>query len=159
MDEAQPILTGHKGFRVAGRGARTSGTAEASLTEARIPELWERHRSGGGPGGIPNAMDPAVSVSVYTDYASDHLGAYTVLVGAPVTTPKVSGPLESVDVPDGSFLLFTATGSMPVALVETWQRIWSFFDGDSPYERAFTTDFEIHHHDDSERVDVYVAVR
>ena len=160
MDATEPVLTGHKGFRVAGRAARTSGAAEAGLTDARIPALWEAHRSAGGAGGLPGAMDSQVSVAVYSDYEADHLGRYTVLVGAPVTVaPDPVAELDVVEVPDASFLLFTARGSMPVALVETWQRVWSYFDGDGPYQRAYTADFEIHHHDDPERVDVYVAVR
>jgi len=152
-------LTGHKGFRVAGRSARTSGAAEAGLSQSRIPGLWEAHWTHGGSSEIPHAMDGAVSVSVYTDYESDHLGKYTVLVGSPVTAaPSSDAGLHVVDVPDASFLLFTARGNMPVALVETWQRIWAFFDDDCPYDRAYSADFEIHHQDEPDRVDVYVAV-
>ncbi len=105
-------------------------------------------------------MDPAVSIAVYAGYESDHLGKYTVLVGSPVLAVPAGGSgMDTLEVPDGSFLLFTASGSMPVALVETWQRIGDYFDRDAPYERAYTADFEVHHADDPERVDVYVAVR
>ena len=105
-------------------------------------------------------MDAAVSVSVYTEYESDHLGKYTVLVGSPVTASLGQyADFEVIEVHDASFLLFTARGEMPVALVEAWQRIWAYFDGEAPYERAFTADFEIHHQDQPARVDVYVAVR
>jgi len=104
-------------------------------------------------------MDSAVTVSVYTEYESDHLGKYTVLVGSPVTASLGQyAEYEVTEVPDGSFLLFTARGQMPVALVETWQQIWAYFEGDVPYERAYSADFEIHHQDQPDRVDVYVAV-
>ena len=160
MDQPEPVLTGHKGFRVAGRAARTSGTAEASVTGAKIPGLWSEHRAAGGSASIPDAMDAAVSIAVYADYASDHLGKYTVLVGSAVlATPDAASDVDTLEIPDGSFLLFTASGSMPVALAETWQRIWDYFDGDVPYARAYSADFEVHHADIPDRVDVYVSVR
>lgn len=160
MKRVVPVLTGHKGFRVAGRAARTSGTAEASVSGAKVPALWSEHRAGGGSASIPHAMDPTVSIAVYAEYESDHLGRYTVLVGSPVLAdPGEASGVDRLVVPDGSYLLFTAIGSMPVALAETWQAISDYFDERAPYERAYSADFEVHHADDPEHVDVYVSVR
>lgn len=154
---SEPILTGHKGFRVAGPKTRTRNAAETDPTTAQIGGLWQRYMEGGGPAAVSGGLDAPVTVAVYHEYESDHTGEYTLRVGSPAVHVDVE--TETSEVPDGSYLLFEATGPMPDALVETWQRIIAYFEGDTPYRRVYQADFELHDHSTPERVEVYVGVR
>jgi len=157
-----PILTGHKGFRVAGFSTRTSNPDEASGA-GRIAALWKRAHEEHVHGRIAHALNAPVMVAVYTDYEDGAAGEYTLVVGAPVVKAgpdDAPGPSDVVfvEVPDGSFLLFEAIGPMPQALVDTWGRIHAYFAGDVPYTRSFLADFEIHDALEPARVEVYVGV-
>ena len=67
--------------------------------------------------------------------------------------------MVSTIIPPARYLLFTASGQMPGALVETWQRIWKYFSGSPAYKRAYTADFELHRADRPNGVQIYIAVK
>src|SRR5687768_6854716 len=71
-------------LRLAGLSIRTSN-AEAART---IPALWERARSRGWEEAVPDAVawegTEVPMVALYSDYESDHNGAFTLTVGVPV---------------------------------------------------------------------------
>lgn len=154
---SEPILTGHKGFRVAGPKTRTRNADEADPSTAKIGSLWQEYLGRGGPAGVAGGLDAPVTVAVYTEYESDHTGEYTLRLGAPAVS--VDADTETTEVPDGSYLMFEATGPLPGALVEAWQRIIAYFEGSTPYRRVYKADFELHDHSTPGRVEVYVGVR
>ena len=157
----EPILTGHKGFSVRGPNVRTRNGDESDAELARIPGLWQSYVEAGGPQSINGALDAPVTVAVYTAYESDHNGMYTLIVGAPLVGSEATSQLEhkTCQVPDGSYLLFECKGEMPRALIETWMRIYEYFDANPPYTRAYAADFEIHDASEPDRVEIYVGVR
>lgn len=107
---------------------------------------------------IPNKIGDPALYAVYTDYESDYTGEYRLLVGARVGSLREVPPdMEGISVPAGEYLDFTASGSMPSALIETWSAIWDYF-AESSEQRAYTTDIEIHQ-TGSETVDVLIAVK
>jgi predicted transcriptional regulator YdeE len=61
--------------------------------------------------------------------------------------------MKRVSVPRGRYALFTATGEMPRALIETWGKVWA-----SPVKRAYTTDFEVHDPAKPGQVDIHIAL-
>ena len=67
--------------------------------------------------------------AVYTDYASDANGDYTLVLGAkvqPGTNPS-EGMIAKV-VPAGRYAVFTSErGPVAKVVVETWMRIWSHY--------------------------------
>ncbi len=156
----EPILTGHKGFSVRGPATRTRDADEADPSIARIPGLWQRYVQGGATRSVRGALDAGVTVAVYTKYESDQDGSYTSVVGAPlIGTGESQLEHKTVEVPDGSYLLFEARGEMPGALLNTWERIRSYFAAEPPYTRLYSADFEIHDASEPDRVQVYVGVR
>jgi predicted transcriptional regulator YdeE len=93
-------------------------------------------------------------VAVYCDYEGDHTRPYTFFLGRPVA--------DGVDFPaslarrwvvGGRFARFVAEGEQPAALIATWRRIW-----ETPLERRYDHDYEIHHAGDPSRVEIYVGV-
>nr|WP_158291771.1 effector binding domain-containing protein [Lampropedia puyangensis] len=92
---------------------------------------------------------------LYHDYASNELGLYSVVAGVAVHAPDPS--MASVQVAAGPYLVFTGQGPMPQTVVQTWGRVWAYFQGDVPHQRAFTTDFEAYSGTDS--VAIYIAVK
>lgn len=156
----EPILTGHKGFTVRGPATHTNNADEVDPDTARIPGLWQQYLDGGGVDSVKGAVDAPVTVAVYTKYESDQDGGYTLVVGAPLldaSQPQLEH--KTVDVPDGSYLLFESKGEMPQALVDTWRDIHAYFAGSPPYTRVYAADFEIHDATVPGQVDVYIGVR
>jgi predicted transcriptional regulator YdeE len=62
-------------------------------------------------------------------------------------------------IPAARYVVFKAEGQMPAALIETWAHIWQYFSQKPPYQRAYTTDFELHDKAKASRVDVYIAIK
>jgi predicted transcriptional regulator YdeE len=149
--QGTPIHEMRPALRVAGFEVRTSNPDEMGGA-GRIAALWARwnDRRGEAP------WVPAI-VGVYSDYASDQDGPYTLLVGTVV--PK-GGDIPSGwsvrDIPAADGLRFESRGPMPAAVFGAWQRIWTHFDGDGPLVRAFSADVEFHR---ANGVDVHVATR
>lgn len=142
-------------FTVVGMSFRMKNDADAST---KFSAAWQSFMTSGLKAQIPNKVDDVI-YALYTNYESDHLGPYDMILGY-----KVQGnadlPLGSVahTVPSNSYSIFTAQGDMTQgALYEAWLKVWQ-----SDVPRLYQTDFELH----DERtmnpkngiVDIYVSV-
>src|SRR3954452_445139 len=146
------------GFTVVGVAARTTNHAETDPAVAKIPGLWQRFFSEQEQ--IPGRLDPDVVFGVYTGYESDHTGEYSLIVGAEVgAATMLPKGLVSVAVPPGRYLVFTAEGDMPAALIRTWIEIWDYFSAAPKHHRAYTADFERHDRRRPSAVEVHVALK
>ena len=144
---------------VVGIEVRTTNAAEANPATARIGALWKRFYSEGVAAKVPSPAHPSRVYGVYRDYESDHRGPYTLLVGCPVSKKgEVPQGLVAATIPEADYLVFTAKGPMPKALIETWGVIWRHFGAPGERPRAFTTDFEVHDSKDPERASIHIAV-
>ncbi len=76
---AKPSPADVSGFAVIGISARTNNIAETG-TNGEIPKLWQRLFMEGLLNRIPGRSDESI-VAVYTNYASDATGEYTVVLG------------------------------------------------------------------------------
>ena len=104
-----------------------------------VGAFWQRLFAEGIWDRIPNKADDRI-ISLYTDFETDHTGAYTLLIGARVTdVDTVPEDMVAIQVPPARYAVFTSTGPMPDALLATWQRVW-----DSGLVRAYTTDFDVY---------------
>jgi predicted transcriptional regulator YdeE len=146
------------GKNIVGVEIRTTNRAEAVADTAKIPALWARFFQ--VEGAIPNRIDPGVVLGTYTSYESDYQGEYSLIVGAEVGVPgNVPAGMTGLTIPPARYLVFTAKGEMPVALIRTWMQIWQYFSVTSEYQRAYTTDFERHDKNEKASVDVYIAIK
>lgn len=155
---SEPKLTTRDAFTATGIEVRTDNAREMNPATRQIAGLWQRFFQEDIPGTIPGKKPAGVPLGIYTDYASDHTGLYTLIASVAVTqagsTPK---GMRTVTIPAGKYLVFTATGPMPKALIETWGSIWTYFSDNSRYTRAYTTDFE--EYQGSDKVEIYIAVK
>ena len=88
-------------------------------------------------------MHPGNLLGVYTDYESDHTGAYSLIVSAEVSSlDSVPEGMIGLTIPASKNLVFPAGGPVPDAIIQAWQNIWNHFSQSSEYRRAYTTDFE-----------------
>ena len=159
----QPKLVTRPAARVIGLEARTTNALEADPSTARIPRLWQRFFSEHVPEQIPNRAGSGAWMAVYTHYESDATGEYSLVLGAEVTSfDEIPDGLTRVAIPASRYLLFSAQGLMPQAVIETWSRIWSHFSQESEYQRAYTADFELYDQrfqSDNPEVDIFIAIK
>lgn len=126
-------------FNVIGISVRTINT-DPSRTAADIGGLWERFLGEGLSNSIPGKLDGTI-YCVYTDYESDHLGVYTVVLGCRVTSlAKIPAGMVGVEVPGGEFQEFTCRGNLRKGVVYgAWLEIW-----EADLDRRLVGDFEVY---------------
>ncbi|UNK19626.1 GyrI-like domain-containing protein [Paenibacillus sp. N3/727] len=131
-------------IQLIGVAARTSNQAEAG-PEGKIPGLWGNFFQTGimqQPGIKPDEI-----YGLYTDYASDVNGEYTVVLGCETAEGDASGSGDNftkVDIPASDYLVFTTKqGPIGSVVIEAWQEIWTYFQN-STETRTYTGDFELY---------------
>lgn len=155
---SEPKLITRDAFTAAGIEVRTDNAREMNPATARIAGLWQRFFQENIPGSLPDKKPAGVPLGIYTDYESDHSGGYTLIAGMETAQAGMTpAGMRVVTIPAGKYLVFTASGAMPQALIETWGTVWTYFSSNPRYTRAYTTDFEEYLSDD--KVAVYIAVK
>lgn len=152
-----PKIVHHPGSTAVGIDVRTRNADEVDPAKARIGALWQRFFREGIAARIASDARPPAIVGVYSDYESDHTGAYSLLVGGLTDeTDRAPAGMKRIAIPAGRYMVFEARGAMPQALIETWGRIWKHFDESPAARRAYTVDFELYRADGS--ADVHIAI-
>lgn len=143
---------------VVGRRIRTSNDREMIPGEGRIGATWEAFEEAGGVAAIPNTTDEGTGVGVYTDYDGEGTGEYALVIGAEVTSfDAIPDDHVAIRVPAGRYARFAVDGPVPDGIIETWGRIWNWFESNDELERAFTTDYE--RYPKGKAPAIYVAVK
>lgn len=149
------------GFTVVGIQARTSNAKEATA-HGIIGKQWQRFFSEGIPQNIPNRLD-ANFYAVYSDYASDHNGEYSFLIGAKVKngTPAPEG-MVAKQVRSGKYAVMCSDkGPFPEVVPAAWGRFYKL-EAEGKLKRAYETDFELYderaQNPQNGQVDIYVGV-
>lgn len=142
-----PIVKYVEKFIVSGFCVRTQNSDEFNESAAKLPNLWQRFYTS-------ELATHASIFGVYSDYDSDANGFYTVTVG--VVSEYAQPPLRSVTIQAGKYLVFQATGLMPVTVIETWRRVWEFFAINTQYKRSFISDFE--EYNGLDQVAIYIGL-
>jgi predicted transcriptional regulator YdeE len=162
-DTESPIKqTNVPGFTVIGIAARTDNAKE-STADGIIPKQWQKFFSEGMPAKIPDTTGPNL-YAVYADYASDHKGEYTYIVGAQVkdgTTPPNGMVLRRV--PAGQYaVLTTEIGPFAKVVPAAWQQIFKL-EEEGTLKRAYKTDFEIYdqraQNPQNSQIDIYIGIK
>ena len=128
---------------VIGIETRTRNSDERDPERARIPGLWGRFMAEAWKARLP-APATAPIVALYSDYESDHDGAYTLTIGCE-TGPEAVAPAgcsKRVVAPGRYVSLVSPRGPLPGIVIEAWRRVWE--DADLTARRKFVADFEIY---------------
>jgi len=139
---------------ITGISTRTSNSKEMNPQTAKIGALHQKFDATS----TVNYKDGARVYGVYYNYDSNHSGEYSVLAGADRVEKSISENLETVTLPAGSYMVFSAQGKVPEIVIETWAKVWSYFSqGDTKYKRSYATDFEYYKYQNE--VEIYIAVK
>jgi predicted transcriptional regulator YdeE len=158
-----PKIVERDGFTVIGISVRTSNAREMT-PDGLIGKQWGRLMQEGLLAKIPDKADASV-VAVYTDYASDHNGEYTYLLGARVTSDaNVPSGMVARKIPGGKFAVFTSDkGPAPQVVPATWMKINSLPKTAVGGDRLYHADYEIYDDRAADpgnlQVDVYVGIK
>lgn len=151
------------GFAVVGIAARTSNAKEAG-PDGAIPKLWQRVMQETVLDRVSSKMDSNL-YAVYTDYASDADGDYTLILGAKVR-PATHAPdgMVMTKVPAGRYAVFASElGPVAKVVVETWKRIWDYYQSPDNGQRAYRADFEMYDQRTADpnnvQVDIYIGLQ
>jgi sarcosine oxidase len=158
-----PKIVQLDGFEVIGIAVRTNNAKEAG-PDGAIPKLWQRVMQERVLDRVPDKTSPDL-YAVYTDYASDANGDYTLGLGAkvqPGTNPS-EGMIAKV-VPAGQYAVFTSErGPVAKVVVETWLRIWSHYQIPANGQRAYQADFELYDEraadPNNAQVEIYIGMK
>jgi len=148
---------------IVGIEQRTSGEKEMS-GEGVIPGMWQRFYGEGIIDKIPNRVDQSV-YALYTDFASDRMGAYTVVIGVKVKDQsQMRDGLALKTIPAGTYAVLTSDkGPAPTVIPDAWLKIAALEDKDQlGGKRAYKCDFEVYEHmTDPQNVqaDLYVGLK
>lgn len=125
---------------IVGLTTRTKNEDEMNLETAAIGSLWQNFFTNVVP---TLGETPPPLYGVYTNYESDAMGMFDVVVGA-----EMAGDVSqytSVILKKGKYLCFEAKGELPQAVIATWGEIWVYFSDENCTEkRAYETDFELY---------------
>ncbi|WP_085297460.1 GyrI-like domain-containing protein [Cognaticolwellia mytili] len=146
------LLKDFQSTNILGLSIRTSNQDEMIPSEAKIGDLWAQFYSEYGG----KLTEKSNVYGVYTDYASDFNGQYSVYAAA--DTLDASDELIALTLSAGKYLVFSAQGEIPGSVIALWKHIWHYFSsGETAHERAYTTDFE--HFKSATSVDIYIALK
>lgn len=124
-------------FHIVGISVRTSN--QNGQSQADIGKLWQQFYSGDVAGKVAGKLTDDL-YCLYTDYESDHNGAYTTVLGY-----KVDGQTQTPDglvrviIPAGTYGCYTSEGKLPGCVIDTWQHIWQ-----TVTDRSFVADFDVY---------------
>src|SRR5262249_45361210 len=124
---------------------------------------WQKFFGEGVLDRIPDRIDQNV-YAVYCDYASDHNGEYSFLIGAKVkdgTAPPTV--MVAKRIREDRYAAFTSEkGPFAKVVPSVWQKIFPLEDG-GKIKRAYQTDFELYDQRAQDpqngQVDIYVGMK
>ena len=145
-------------LKVVGISTRTRN--EIGKPNIEIMNLWAKFMTKNLSEQIKNKVSNNI-YSIYTDYESNFMGEYTVLLGFAVDDLNDVPPgLVGREFPEAQFKVVPAKGAIPDAVIQTWIDIWN---KDFTLNRAYNYDFELYTENsqkgDQSVVDIYLSVR
>ena len=137
--------------KIIGLSVRTKNADEMNEATQKIAPLWGKFYNEV----MPTLKEDATIYGIYHNYELDATGEFDVLVGTDVM--KITSEMKEVTLEEGSYLMFPVKGELPQAIMETWAKIWAYFEDESIDERrSFETDFEKYISEDE--AEIYIGV-
>ncbi len=121
----------------------TIRTSNADAMNA-IPPFWARAMSARLPDIVPNAAPGCILVAAYAEYERDHRGAYTMLIGVPITRipDRIPDGMRTLEAPKGRYAIFEVHGDPKIVVPKTWTYVWESWPDRG--QRRFDADIEIY---------------
>lgn len=146
-------------FYVIGISTRT--TNENGQSAKDIEALWSKFWGEEIQKQIPNKVNDEI-YAVYTDYETDFTGAYTTIVGLPVSSlENIPKGFVGMTIETMVYQKFVSKGKMPEAVFNTWLEIWG--NKELNLKRAYKADFTIHgkkyYDGDKAEVETFISVK
>ena len=143
-------------FHVIGILARTTNENQQAATD--IEALWTKFWGEEIAKQVPNTVNTDI-YALYTDYETDYTGAYTVILGLPVSSlDDIPQGFVGITVEKDAYQKFVSKGKMPEAVIDTWREIWS----NETLNRAYHIDFTVHgkkyYDGDKAEVETFISV-
>lgn len=119
-----------------------------------IGNLWKRFYEDGIYSNIAQKKNEK-ALGIYTDYAADETGDYSILVACE-TNHAADIPKETVvrTIPAGKYAKFIVKGDMNKAVAEFWEQLWQMKE----LNRAFICDFEEYQNEDMENAEIHMYI-
>lgn len=135
-------ISNETAFNIIGINIRT--TNQAAFEQSSIQKLWKDFFTNDILSKIPNKIDDAI-IALYYNYESDKDGAYSLLIGARVSSiTKIPKGLTAQHVPAQKTNIFIAQqGSLSNIVLDLWKKIWTQED-DKSLERSYFFDYELY---------------
>jgi len=134
-------------IRLVGSCVRTSYNQECDKMKGHIFPCIRKYFHEALFEKISNRARPGTTFCVYTDYESDHKGAYTYFIGEEVSSfdnPLPDG-LYKLTIPQQRYAVFTTgPAPMPDVIVNAWEKIWNMSQENLGGKRNYHSDFEIY---------------
>ncbi len=143
---------------VAGLAIRTNNRTEQELGgNGWIAKTWDE---------VKEMTDPNPPAAIYTGYASDKDGDFSVVIGFRRSAAKDFKTGEIISkIPAGKYAKFSRKGPLPDVVIEAWKEVWQA-EAEGKLNRAYTADLELYPGmgDGSENVnnltvELYIAVK
>lgn len=135
---------------VAGYCASTSNTAP-DMGQI-IGGLWQKFYSPNGHSAIPGKIGDK-ALGIYTDYADEEKGEYTVMVACEISGADVPECFSVRKIPAGTYAKFIVKGNMVTAVQQFWQELWQM-----KLNRSFVCDFEEYQNADFENAEIHMYI-
>lgn len=134
-----------------GFAARTNNMAEDCMSV--IGGLWQAFYSEGGYEAISGKLD-GKAMGIYSEYASDAAGDYTVTAACAVSSAETipQGMVRTM-IPAGKYAKFIVRGSMHEAVGRFWQELWNM-----DLNRSFLCDYEEYQNSDMENAEIHMYI-
>lgn len=134
-------------IKLVGISVRTSYQQELDKMKGNIFPCVQQYFHGSIFEKISNRAKPGTTFCAYTDYDSDHKGAYTYFIGEEVTSidSPLGEELQHLIIPKQAYIKFTTSPApMPDVIVNAWKHIWEMSPIQLGGKRCYQTDFEIY---------------
>lgn len=108
---------------------------------------------------IPNKVSDDI-YAVYTNYETDFTGAYTVIIGLPVSSlDNIPKGFVGITVESAAYQKFVSKGKMPEAVFATWMEIWQSKNLNRAYKADFTIHGKKYYDGDNAEVETFISVK
>lgn len=141
-----------KKLMIAGISVVTNNQNETNEETAKIAQLWDEYFQNNIHNKTFDKANDGYMYGVYSDYTSDVNGDYKVTIGVEVKKPK-----KAIVIEDERYLVFSNKGELPQVVIDTWEEIWAYFEGEPEYERSYNIDFEKYVSEDE--VEIYISIK
>ncbi len=124
-------------------GIKLKTTTHDGKNFVEIPRFWDKVLQQGLIDNIPNKKYPATVLGVCMDFKTD--GGFTYIIGTEIrNTGYIPNGMVCKTIPAARYAVFTARGTIPDSIQDTFRYIYREWFPDSEYMRSDTAEFELY---------------